>query len=76
MTLATNLTVDRENNSEVTVSAEYGFKQSTLKLSINSDMVLKSTLRNQISPGMEFNLSAEMLQSKNHFKFGYSLIMG
>ncbi len=76
MTLATALAVDKEGNGDVTVSAEYGFKQSTLKVAVDSNLMLKSTLKNQLSPGMEFSLSAEMLQAKNHFTFGSAIMMG
>ncbi len=76
VTLCTDLTVDQEKNSTMSVSAEYSLKQSTLKASLDSNLMLKSTLSNKISPGVEFNLSAEMQQAQQHFKFGYCIIMG
>ena len=76
VTLATGLTVDAEDNTTMCVSAEYGFKQSTLKMSVDSNLMLKTTLVGQPSPGMQFTLSAEVQQAKEHFKFGYSVMMG
>jgi hypothetical protein len=76
VTLSTGLTVDQEDNATVVVCAEYGFKQSTLKMSIDSGLMLKSTLVGQPSPGMQFTLSAEMQQAKEHYKFGYAVMMG
>jgi hypothetical protein len=76
VTLATGLTVDAEDNTTMCVSAEYGFKQSTLKMSVDSGLMLKTTLVGQPSPGMQFTLAAEVQQAKEHFKFGYSIMMG
>ena len=76
VTLCTDLNVDQEGSSTMSVSAEYQLKHATIKASLDSNLMLKSTLTNKISPGTEFTLSAELQQAKEHFKFGYSIIMG
>jgi hypothetical protein len=74
--LATDLVIDKEGNSSMTASAQYALKSSTLNLSINSDLMLKSSIEVKLSQGVQFQLAGEALQAKDHFKFGYALIMG
>ena len=76
VTLATELVVDQQKQATMAVSAEYALKQSTLKMSIDSDATLKSSLQSKLSPGVEFHLAAEVVQAKKHYKFGYAIIMG
>jgi hypothetical protein len=59
----------------MTVAAEYTMKQSKLHVSMDSNMVIKSSLETSVSPGVSMQLCAEMQQASNTYKFGYSLQM-
>lgn len=74
--LSTDISVDQEGNPAVTVGAEYTLKQSKIGFTIDSSAMIKSTLESTLSPGVQFQLSAEMMQAKDHYRFGYGLIMG
>jgi hypothetical protein len=73
--LSADLHVDAESNSTMTFGAEYQLKQSKLQMSIDSNMLLKSYLETQVGAGVTMQFCAEMLQSKDHYKFGYGLQM-
>lgn len=74
--LSTELVVDEGSNSQMTVGAEYTLKQSKIQMTIDSSMVLRSSVDTTIVPGVLFNLSAEMRQDKDHYRFGYGIILG
>ena len=71
--LSADLVVDAENNSTMTVGAEYSLKQSKLHMSMDSNMLLKSYLETQVGGGVTLQFCAEMKQSAEHFRFGYGL---
>jgi hypothetical protein len=60
----------------MSVGAEYTMKQSKLHMSIDSGLLIKSSLNTQISPGTEMQLCAEMQQAGQHYKFGLGVMMG
>ncbi len=74
--LSTEIMVDQEGNSAVAVGAEYTLKQSKLSFAVDSGLMIRSTIESTLSPGVQFQLSAEMAQAKDHYRFGYGLIMG
>jgi hypothetical protein len=74
--LSTEIMMDNEGNNTVAVGAEYQLKQSKISFSVDSTLVIKSTVESNLSPGVQFQLSAEMAQAKEHYRFGYGLIMG
>jgi hypothetical protein len=58
------------------IAAEYTMKQSKLQMSMDSDMVLRSTLDSQVAPGVTMQFCAEMHQRAEQYRFGYGIIMG
>ena len=73
--LSADLVVDAENTSTMTVGAEYMFKQSKLHMSLDSNLLLKSYLEANIGPGFSLQICGEMMQAKEHYKFGMGLQM-
>jgi Eukaryotic porin len=61
---------------QMSVGAEYTMKQSTLHMSIDSGLLIKSSLSTTIAPGTELQLCAEMQQAGQHYKFGVGVMMG
>ena len=61
---------------QMSIGAEYTMKQSKLHMSIDSDMLLKSSLESTVAPGVTMQFAAEMLQAKDHYKFGCGIVMG
>ncbi len=51
-------------------------KQSKLHMSIDSNLLLKSSLESTVAPGVTMQFAAEMMQAKDHYKFGYGIVMG
>jgi Eukaryotic porin len=60
----------------MSLGAEYTLKQSKLHMSVDSNMLLKSSLESTLAPGVTMQFAAEMMQAKDHFKFGYGIVMG
>jgi hypothetical protein len=58
------------------LGAEYSMKQSKLHMSIDSNLLLKSSLESTVAPGVTMQFAAEMMQAKDHYKFGYGIVMG
>ena len=56
--------------------AEYTLKQSKLHMSVDSNLLLKSSLESTLAPGVTMQFAAEMMQAKEHYKFGYGIVMG
>jgi hypothetical protein len=56
--------------------AEYYLKQSKLQMSVDSNLHVKSLVETTIVPQVQLQLSAEMLQSKDVYRFGYGIVMG
>jgi len=74
--VSTDLVVGADNSSTMTLAAEYTLKQSKLNFSVDSNLYLKSMLEATISPGTSLQFSAEVLHSKDHYRFGYGITMG
>ncbi len=74
--LSADLTVDDKGASTASVAAEYTLKQSKLHLSVDSGLLFKSTLDAELSAGVTVQASAEMQHVKEHFRFGYGIVMG
>ena len=60
----------------MSVGAEYTMKQSKLHMSIDSGLLVKSTLNTTISPGTDLQLCAEMQHASQHYKIGLGVMMG
>ena len=73
--VSTELTVDAEGNAVTGVSAEFMLKQSKLHMGIDSNLLLKSYLETSLNPTTQLQLSAEVMQAANHFKFGIGIVM-
>jgi hypothetical protein len=58
------------------LGAEYTMKQSKLHLSVDSNLLIKSSLETTISPGVSMQLCAEMQQAGGHYKFGTGITLG
>lgn len=90
--LSTDLAIDDSGNSlvmmfifrytttdncvQVSVAAEYTLKQSKLHMSIDSNLQLKSLVETSIMPGIQLQLSADVSQAKDAYRFGYGIMMG
>jgi len=75
-----NLTADLKMDltaasSAATLGAEFQLAQSRLHMSIDSNAMIKSTVETKINPRMQLQLSAEMYHPKDHYKFGYGLMV-
>jgi hypothetical protein len=60
----------------MTASTEYTLKQTKLNFSVDSSLLLRSTLETTVAPGATLQLSGEMMHAKDHYRFGYGLTMG
>lgn len=60
----------------MTLYAEYILKQSKLNFSIDSNFLIKSLLETTLSPGTSLQFSAEVMQAKDHYRFGYGITLG
>jgi hypothetical protein len=74
--LSTDLTVDDSGAAQMGLGAEFMLKQSKLHFGVNSDLLLRSYLETSLSQSAQFQLSAEMMQASNHYRFGFGLLMG
>lgn len=74
--LMSDLMVDEQGNSTMTLSAEYSLKQSKIHVGVDSNLLIKSTVDSTVSPGVTLQFAAEMMQAKGHYKFGYGIMMG
>jgi len=59
----------------MTLAAEYMLKQSKLHMSVDSNLLLKSTLETNVAPGMMLQFCAEAAQLKNSYKYGFGIVM-
>ena len=50
-------------------------KQSKLHMSVDSNLLLKSTVETNLAPGMMLQFSAEMAHFKNSYKYGFGIVM-
>ena len=73
--LTSELVVDEAYNTQATLGAQYMLKQSTLAMSIDNNLLIKSSLESQVLPGISMSFSAEMAQQKDHYRFGYSVMI-
>lgn len=73
--LSSTLVVDENAGSTASIGAEYTLKQSKLQMSIDTNLIIKSQLTTQIVPSVNLQLSAEMSQFKEHYRFGYGIEM-
>ena len=76
MHIGSSLVVNSDGSDMVAVNAEFKFKQSTVHMSFDNHLMIKSTIDNQISPGTHLTISSEISQAKEHYRFGIALIMG
>lgn len=60
----------------MSVGAEFMLKQSKLCMGVDSNLLLKSYLETSLNPGTQLQISAEMMQAANHYKFGFGIVMG
>jgi len=74
--VSTELTVDESGNSQVSVGAEYTLKQSKLHMSLDSNLVAKSSVETTLAPGMTMQLCAEIAQAAQTYRFGFGVSMG
>jgi hypothetical protein len=59
----------------MTVAAEYQLKQSKIHFSVDSDLVVRSTVDITISPGSQLQLSSEVHHATDTYKFGFGVNM-
>jgi hypothetical protein len=74
--LTTDVVINAEGKSQMSVGAEYMLKQSKLHMSIDSNMQIKSMVETAIAPGVQMQLCAEMQQQQAVYKFGFGVLMG
>ncbi len=51
-------------------------KQSKVQIGVDSNLLLKSYIETNVAPGTTMQISAEMMQAQNHYKFGIGLVLG
>ena len=59
----------------MSVGAEFMLKQSRLHLGVDSNMLLKSYLETSLNPSTQLQLTAEMMQANNHYRFGVGIVL-
>eukprot|EP00597_Dinobryon_sp_UTEXLB2267_P004048 CAMPEP_0170077946 /NCGR_PEP_ID=MMETSP0019_2-20121128/14637_1 /TAXON_ID=98059 /ORGANISM="Dinobryon sp., Strain UTEXLB2267" /LENGTH=265 /DNA_ID=CAMNT_0010290531 /DNA_START=264 /DNA_END=1064 /DNA_ORIENTATION=- len=74
--LTTDLVVDENGATQMSVGAEYTLKQSKLHMSVDSNLLIKSTVETTVAPGVMMQFTAEVCQVKSSYRFGYGIIMG
>ena len=74
--LTTQLTVDENMNSDMSLGAEFIMKQSKVHMGIDSKLIVRSAIETQLAPGVTLQFSAEALQMADHYRFGYGIQMG
>lgn len=74
--LITDMTVDKDMNSTMGMSAQYTLKQSTLNFGVDSNLLIKSMINAEIQPGITMQMCGEVQHSGGHYRFGYGLTMG
>ncbi len=60
----------------MSVAAQYFLKQSKLEIGVDSNVLIRSMLETTVFPGLSIALSAEMMQAKDHYKFGTGVTLG
>ena len=50
-------------------------KQSKLHMSVDSNLLLKSTVDTTVAPGMALQFCAELAHLKNAYKYGFGIVM-
>lgn len=73
--LMTDLTIDEAGNSIMSCSAEYFLKQSKLHFGVDSNFQIKSLLETSLNKDMQLQLSADVNQIKNSYRFGFGLVI-
>jgi hypothetical protein len=51
-------------------------KQSKLCIGIDSNLMVKSSVETAMTTGVTLQFCAEMNQLKDHYRFGYGIVMG
>jgi hypothetical protein len=57
------------------IAAEYQLKQSKVHFSIDSDLMIKSAVDINIGPGSQLQLSSEVQQVTDTYRFGFGVNM-
>jgi len=60
----------------MSIGAEYILKQSKLHMSVDSNLLIKSTVETTVAPGVLMQFTADVCQIKGTYRFGYGIIMG
>ena len=59
----------------MSVGAEYTLKQSKVHMSVDSNLLFKTTLDTELAQGTTMQACAEMLHIRDHYRFGLGLII-
>jgi hypothetical protein len=70
------MVVDEKGGSLASLAAEYTLKQSKIHMSVDSNLLFKTTIDAQLDPSTSLQVSAEMQHIKEHYRFGYGIIFG
>jgi hypothetical protein len=74
--LSTDLMIDEQGNSLMTVAAEYILKQSKLHMSMDSNLQVKSSLETSVVPGIQMQVAGEIAHLAGAYKIGFGIVMG
>lgn len=74
--VTTDLTIDGEGNSSMTVATEYMLKQGKLHMSIDSSLMVKSLVETTAIPGVTLQFSADLMHLQGQYRFGFGITMG
>ena len=51
-------------------------KQSKVTVGVDSNLLFKTMVETTVAPGTQLQLCAEMMQAKDHYRFGYGITLG
>lgn len=74
--VTTDLTIDGEGNSTMSVGTEYTLKQGKLHMSMDSNFMVKSLLETTAVPGVTLQFSADLMHLQGQYRFGFGITMG
>lgn len=73
--LFSDLTVAADGNKTMSAGAEFTMKQSKIHMSIDSSLMIKSSLEMTVQKQLQLQLAAEMQQMQNHYRFGVGVVL-
>mmetsp|Transcript_7928 Transcript_7928/g.7081 ORF Transcript_7928/g.7081 Transcript_7928/m.7081 type:complete len:318 (+) Transcript_7928:43-996(+) len=76
LNLSSEFVLNDKLQTQATVAAEYNLKQSKIHMSIDTDLLIKSTVETSLGSGVTLQLAAQSSTINNQYKFGFGIVMG